>query len=82
MNINFYGCEHMPNTYPLPTRGNQCGNSQSLGWYSAIFFVFLVIIGGLVLPTVLIGVVAIAFEKASTRRKAEQLEKKKIKLVT
>ena len=33
------------------------------------------------LPTVLIGVIAIAFEKASRKRKAEEQEAKKVKTV-
>ena len=42
MNVNFYGCERMPNAYPFTTRGNKCKNPHALGFYSALYHVFLV----------------------------------------
>ena len=43
-----------------------------MGWLGALLMLFIVIFGAFVLPTVLIGIVAISFDEAS--RKAENVQ--------
>ena len=68
------GCEEYPDGYPITNKGNPCKDPWKAGLLASAYFVTLVIIGGLVLPTVLIGIIAIAFEKASRKRLAAELE--------
>ena len=61
-----YGCDVYPGGYPFVREGTdlQCTEPQGHGWMAVVFFGFSVIIGGLILPTVLVGIVAISFEHA------------------
>lgn len=45
----------------------QCKHDQGFGWIAALIFFFIVIIGSFILPTVLIGIVAISFDEATRR---------------
>ena len=42
-------------------------NEIKLGWYAAFFLFSIIIFGGYVLPTVLIGIVSISFDDASRK---------------
>ena len=57
------------------------GKTKGMGWVSAIYFVILVIYGGLVIPTVLIGVVAVAFEKSTKRITIERADEMQVSRV-
>ena len=57
------------------------GKTKGMGWVSAIYFVILVIYGGLVIPTVLIGVVAVAFEKSTKRINVERADEMQVSRV-
>ena len=46
-----------------------------LGWWAGAFFVFVAVFGGLLLPTVLIGVISIAFDDATKQINEEKKEK-------
>ena len=54
--INMYGCAGFPAAYPLvdPEVYAQmnCDNNLALGWLSALIFIFVIIMGTYVLPTV------------------------------
>jgi hypothetical protein len=41
-----------------------CTQSVGLGFGAVAYFVFVVVLGGLILPTVIIGILAISFERA------------------
>jgi hypothetical protein len=45
---------------------------EGMGWVAALYFIFIVIFGALILPTMLIGIVAISFED-SFRRSEDEL---------
>ena len=72
--VNMYGCKRYGyyDLYTNPTSAMQCDDTENgSGWYAAIFFVFVVIFGALVMPTVLIGVISISFESSTNRVKSE-----------
>ena len=80
MNVNIFGCHNMPGAYPF-TDTDTCVDGRAYGWIAAAYFVFLVVIGGLVLPTVLIGIIAIAFEQSSRKHREKVEEELKTKHV-
>ena len=47
------------------TAAKRCKHPHAQGWLAVAYFVFVVLLGGLVLPTVLIGVISIAFDEAT-----------------
>ena len=53
---------------------------NGLGWLAVLIFVFIIIVGAYVLPTVLIGIVVISFEEAS--RKSSQVEEMMSRMAT
>jgi hypothetical protein len=57
-----------------------CNNPVALGWIGVFIFLFIIIVGAYVLPTVLIGIVVISFEEAS--RKSEQMQVMVSKMVS
>jgi hypothetical protein len=67
--INMYGCDKYGyyNLAGEPVQARACKEDDIIayGWIATGYFVVLVILGGLVLPTVLIGVVSIAFEQST-----------------
>jgi voltage-gated sodium channel len=91
MYINMYGCKnygyqdihgmkHMRYAQSKPAPA--CSESQGLGWVAALYLVFVCVLGGLIMPTVLIGVISVAFEESTFRikeeKKAERCETKVI----
>ena len=44
-----------------------CTNPTALGWVGSLIFLFIIIVGAYILPTVLIGIVVISFEEASSK---------------
>ena len=50
-----------------------CETSQALGWLAAAFFIFVTIIGGLLLPTLLVALITACTDEAS-RTVARELE--------
>lgn len=42
----------------------QCAESDGLGYWAVLYFFFAAIFGGMILPTVLVGVIAISWDKA------------------
>lgn len=69
MYTNILGCAHYGyfDIHGFSTTARPCNSSKAMGWYAAIFFVLVVVLGGFVMPTVLIGVISIAFEKSSKK---------------
>ncbi len=66
MYINIFGCDKYPQGYAdlvhkWPTLQCKPRHSDGLGWVAVPIFVALVIIGGYILPTVLIGIVIVSF---------------------
>jgi len=75
LRINMYGCATAPNGYPFFNSQYTCKeeDESAFGYIAVFFFVFTVILGGLILPTVLIGIVAIAFENGWKRYTSEMI---------
>lgn len=73
---NMYGCGVFPNAAPalLDDAGAyECvEGTTGLGWLAAVYFVLVVVFGGLILPTMLIGIVAISFEESYRRSEADR----------
>ena len=51
----------------------ECEEPTAFGWAAAAYFVMLVIYGAIVLPTVLISLVSVAFEHQTQRSEEEAL---------
>lgn len=76
MQINMFGC--MAYGYGEGTMSNPCtahGN-RALGWIAATYFVLVVVLGGLVMPTVLIGIVSVAFDDQTRLVRLENRQSK------
>jgi hypothetical protein len=74
LRVNMYGCSEFPGGYPLTEGANrfECNDKQKgLGWIAASYFIFVVVFGGLILPTMLIGIVTISFEESFRQSEAE-----------
>jgi len=76
-----FGCDEYPSGYDFTARrgkvlggviSSRCEQPSAFGWIGALLVLTIVIIGSFVLPTVLIGIVAISFEEAT--RKAGNME--------
>ena len=83
--IAMFGCDGYPGGYPFAIRSEYfeqlkltCKDSQGLGWMGAFLLLFIVIFGAFVLPTVLIGIVAISYDEAT--KKAQNFEEMMSKL--
>ena len=67
--LAMFGCSQYPAAYPFLSSdfpGAACDESETgYGWFGGGIFVFVSIIGAYVLPTVLVGIVAIKFDEAS-----------------
>jgi hypothetical protein len=57
---------------------DNCNNPQGFGWIAAIFFVFVLIIGGFVLLTLFIGIVATSMEEAKAASREEGTRMKRL----
>ena len=62
-----------PNQYGA-TRGQyaatfDCNTEDRYGWIAALYFIMLIVIGGLIMPTVLIGIICISFEESQGKLK-------------
>jgi hypothetical protein len=73
-----FGCAHWESTTFAKPKGPgeakyACDpNPMGLGYVAALYFVFVVVFGGLILPTMLIGIVAISFEESFRRSEADR----------
>ena len=52
--------------------------AQGFGWIAAAYFVFMVVLGGLVLPTVLIGIISVAFDDATRLVRLDALQVRRL----
>ena len=65
-----------PPTHPYRTAATECDpDVGGLGWLAALYMLVVVLLGGMVLPTVLIGVISIAFDESTTSIKDEVRER-------
>ena len=55
-----------------------CDDPRALGWIAVTFVIMIVLFGGLVLPTVLIGVISISFDECAKEISLESREQKAI----
>ena len=62
LRINIYGCT----TFARETGYDvyDCDKERAMGYMAVLYFVATVVIGGLILPAVVTGVIAISFDKA------------------
>ena len=65
MQINMFGCDVYGYDEGSLARPCTASGAQGFGWIAAAYFVFMVVLGGLVLPTVLIGIISVAFDDAT-----------------
>jgi len=72
--ISMFGCAKYPTAYPMVEEASnpvvQCNHDSGQGWIAVFIFFIVVIFGSYILPTVLIGIVAISFDEASRRAEA------------
>ena len=52
-----------------------------LGWWAGAFFVFVAVFGGLLLPTVLIGVISIAFDESRRHLEEEKAHERAVEKI-
>ena len=52
-----------------------------LGWWAGAFFVFVAVFGGLLLPTVLIGVISIAFDESRRHLDEEKAHERAVEKI-
>ena len=74
MYTNMFGCNRYGYTdlSGHSTTGKDCIEPFARGWQAAGYFVMLVIFGAMLMPTVLIGVIQVAFDTASKNIQAEK----------
>jgi len=68
MRINLYGCDVYPSQsgYPL-SPDYPCESPKAFGYFGALFVGMVVVFGGMILPTMFIGVISIKFEQSTER---------------
>lgn len=68
MRINLYGCDVYPSQsgYPL-SPDYPCEDPKAFGYFAALFVGTVVVFGGMILPTMFIGVISIKFEQSTER---------------
>ena len=76
LRINMYDCANFPRQFGYPLGGTEgalaCTNPKAFGFVGFAYFLVVIIVGALILPTMLIGVVAIKFEQASNKFENER----------
>ena len=65
LRVSVRGCDNEPGYDYIP--GLECTHPLALGWLAALLLFGIIVFGGYVLPTVLIGIVAISFDDASRK---------------
>ena len=63
------------------TAARDCFDPQPMGWLAVGYFVCVLLLGGMVMPTVLIGVISIAFEDATKQIAERRLAEKCVQRV-
>ena len=76
LRINMYDCATFPRQFGYPLGGTEgslaCTDPKAFGFVGFAYFLVVIIVGALILPTMLIGVVAIKFEQASNKFENER----------
>ena len=73
LGIAVYGCDEYPLGYDFTEEPHskyvklRCESPVAGGWLAAFLILFIIIFGSYILPTVLIGIVAISFDEATKR---------------
>lgn len=87
-----FGCDKYPRGYPI-TQGRSssgvasfgpdgtCHDPKGYGYAAALFFIFFIVLGALILLTLFIGVVNISMEEAKMNLIASKLEAEKLAVV-
>lgn len=82
MYINMFGCHeyYYSDLYDHQVGSYTCNDesSNALGWIATLYFVVVVVFGGLVLPAVLIGVISIAFDESTANLRAERNQQRAV----
>jgi hypothetical protein len=75
LKINMYGCDTYPLGYPMLNDLTQypCEEQESFGYFAVVYVFFIVIIGGYIIPSILVGVIAVYMDKAFKRYNQEAL---------
>ena len=78
MQINMFGCDVYGYDEGSLARPCTASGAQGFGWIAAAYFVFMVVLGGLVLPTVLIGIISVAFDDATRLVRLDALQVRRL----
>ena len=71
----------MHDSHGFATQAKHCVEPNALGWYAAGFILFIVILGGFIMPTVLVGVISVAFTQSHSKIAAELESQRRVKQV-
>ena len=58
-----------------------CDHPNGLGWWAALFFVVMVMLGALILPTILVGIISVAFDESTARVRNERHDRESCALL-
>ena len=73
-----FGCDVYGYDEGSLARPCAASGAQGFGWIAAAYFVFMVVLGGLVLPTVLIGIISVAFDDATRLVRLDALQVRRL----
>ena len=79
--IGMFGCSQYPGGYPMTADNRGCTHDYGYGWLGAFLFFVIIVVGSFVMPTVLIGIVSIKFDEASSYLAARTEMKRKTEAV-
>jgi len=78
--VAVYGCAQDAGSYPI-LEGHpraQCNDPEATGWVAVLYFFCMIMMGGYILPTILIGVISISFDESNTRASIVEEDREKM----
>ena len=62
---------------PFDGMAMPCNDNKGMGWVAVLYFVFVIMLGAMVLPTLLIGVISLSFDETTKKMRDEKKEQAK-----
>ena len=62
---------------PFDGMAMPCNENKGMGWVAVLYFVFVIMLGAMVLPTLLIGVISLSFDETTKKMRDEKKEQAK-----
>ena len=62
---------------PFDGMAMPCNETKGMGWVAVLYFVFVIMLGAMVLPTLLIGVISLSFDETTKKMRDEKKEQVK-----